>query len=302
MLLDRIPELDPATKLRIGNAVFVNQRYPIEKSYKKLAETFYDAEVRNLDFNDGRASLRTINGWCKKQTDGLIPSVLDSVEPAMFAYLLNALYFKGSWQHPFSESQTRERPFHMESGQEKQTLMMQQERKFAYGENELFQRLCLRYGNGSFSMYLLLPKEGHTVAEVLESLDADSWKELSGRMYSDAKVNLWLPRFETKFHIKLNDILCAMGMPGSFEAGANFKKMSLFADYLDFVQQDAVIKVDEEGSEAAAVTSAGMRGATAVAMPPRIIQFHCDRPFVYLITEAATGSILFAGEFSGKDL
>jgi serpin B len=118
-------------------------------------------------------------------------------------------------------------------------------------------------------------------------------------MYASSKVNLWLPKFETRFHIQLNDILCNLGMPGAFQEGADLKKMSALADCLDFVQQDAVIKVDEKGSEAAAVTSAGVLGATAV-MPNRVIQFHCDRPFIYLITEAATGSILFAGEFTGE--
>ena len=95
VLLKRFPKLDPATKLVIGNAVFVNQPYPLEKQYKKLVEKYYDAEVRNLDFKNEKASLNAINGWCDKQTNGLIPSVLQSVDAEMFAYLLNALYFNG---------------------------------------------------------------------------------------------------------------------------------------------------------------------------------------------------------------
>ncbi|MBR3291321.1 MAG: serine proteinase inhibitor, partial [Bacteroidales bacterium] len=95
LLLDRFPKLDPATKLVIGNAVFVNQKYPIEKKYKSQVEKYYDAEVKNLDFSKENSTLRTINGWCSKQTNGLIPSVLNNVNPDMFAYLLNALYFKG---------------------------------------------------------------------------------------------------------------------------------------------------------------------------------------------------------------
>ena len=113
-------------------------------------------------------------------------------------------------------------------------------------------------------------------------------------------VNLWLPPFEAKYHIKLNDILCNMGMPRSFSPRADFKPMSPDALWLSFVQQDAVIKVDEEGTEAAAITSAGMLGATAVAEPPRVINFHCDHPFLYLITESSTGTILFAGKYTGR--
>lgn len=299
-MLDRLPKLDPATKLSIGNAVFVNEIYPIEKKYQQTVEKFYGAEVKNLDFNSEKATLRAINGWCDKQTNGMIPSILESIDPAMFAYLLNALYFKGSWSHPFSKSTTEERPFRLESGQEKKVWMMEKERKFSYGEDELAQRICLPYGTGAYAMYVLLPKEGHSVTEVLASLDAAHWKELRKRMFSDSKVNLWLPRFESKYHVKLNDILCDMGMPGAFRRGANFKAMSLNADYLDFVMQDAVIKVDEEGSEAAAVTSAGMMGATAIPDPPRIINFHADHPFVYLIVESSTGAILFAGEYTGN--
>ena len=298
-ILDRLPHLDPATKLTIGNAVFVNKIYPIEKKYKNLVEKYYDAEIQNLDFNNEKAALGTINGWCNKKTNGLIPGVLDSVDPDMFAYLLNALYFKGSWTWPFNEKWTEERPFYLESGQEKKVQMMEKERKYSYNEDDLCQRICLPYGNHAFSMYVLLPKKGHTVTEVLAALNKDSWKEMRRRMYSDTKINLWLPRFETKYHIKLNDILKEMGMAGSFVRGANFRAMSRNAEFLDFVMQDAVIRVDEKGSEAAAVTTAGMVGATATPEPPRVIDFHCDHPFLYLITEASTGAILFAGEFTG---
>ena len=300
-MIDRLPQLDPATKLSIGNAVFVNKQYPIDKKYKALVEKYYDAAVQNLDFNHQKSTLRAINGWCDKQTNGLIPSILEDVDPGMFAYLLNALYFKGRWSHPFNKAWTEERTFYLESGQEKKVKMMEKERKYAYGENELFQRIRLPYGEGMFSMYVFLPRKGHTVTEVLASLDAESWKELRSHMYMDTKINLWLPRFEAKYHIKLNDILKDMGMPGSFKPGADFKAMSPNADYLDFVMQDAVIKVDEEGSEAAAITSAGMMGATAIPEPPRVIDFHCDHPFLYMITEASTGSILFAGEYTGKE-
>lgn len=301
LLLDRFPKLDPATKLVIGNAVFVNQIYPIEKKYRSQVEKYYGAEVKNLDFKNENATLRAINGWCSKQTNGLIPSVLNEVNPDMFAYLLNALYFKGTWMYPFKKSESEERPFHLDSGEEKKVWMMEKERKFEYGENDLCQRIRLPYGEGAYSMYVLLPKEGHTVTEVLASLDQEAWEELRSHMYADTKVNLWLPRFEAKYHIKLNDILKDMGMPGSFAPGADFKAMSLNADYLDFVQQDAIIKVDEEGSEAAAVTSAGMMGATAIPEPPKIINFHCDHPFLYMIVERSSGSILFAGAFTGKE-
>jgi len=298
-MLRLLPKLDPATQLSIGSAVFVNAPYPLLKSYKKQVEKYYDAEVRNLDFQAEEASTKAINSWCSKQTQGLIPSVIDKVDPAIFAYLLNAIYFKGTWADKFNERATEDRPFHRADGSEKQVKMMEQERKFYYSANDDFKMVRLPYGNSSFQMIALLPQEGRTTADVLAALDAESWQTLRKRM-DYVKVNLWLPRFETKYHIRLNDILTNMGMARSFKPGANFKSMSLFADYLDFVQQDAIIKVDEKGSEAAAVTTAGVALATAVAVQPPVYEFHADKPFLYLIVESTTGSVLFAGEYTGK--
>ena len=177
---------------------------------------------------------------------------------------------------------------------------MEKERKFTYGENDICQAVRLPYGNGAYSMVVLLPKKGHTVSELITALDGEKWKAMRNQMTGGTLVNLWLPPFEAKYHIKLNDILCDMGMPRSFSPMADFKPMSPDALWLSFVQQDAVIKVDEEGTEAAAITSAGMLGATAVAEPPRVINFHCDHPFLYLITESSTGTILFAGKYTGQ--
>ena len=299
-MLSELPNLDKKTKLTLANAIFFNDKMTIKVPYKKRVEKFYDAEVESLDFYQKQGTLRTINGWCNRQTNGLIPAVLDDVSPDMFAYLLNALYFKGTWMYPFNKRYTQDRTFTLESGQKKEIPMMMKERKYGYGENDVFQRVVLPYGNGSYSMIVLLPKKGHTVADVIASVNGENWKDIHSRWGYGTLINVWLPPFESKYHIQLNDILCDMGMPRSFGPAAQFKPMSDDALWLSFVQQDAVIKVDEEGTEAAAITSAGMLGATAVPEPPRVIDFHCDHPFLYLITENSTGTILFAGKFSGN--
>ncbi len=299
-MLSELPNLDKKTKLTLANAIFFNDKMTIKVPYKKRVEKFYDAEVESLDFYQKQGTLRTINGWCNRQTNGLIPAVLDDVSPDMFAYLLNALYFKGTWMYPFNKRYTQDRTFTLESGQKKEIPMMIKERKYGYGENDVFQRVVLPYGNGSYSMIVLLPKKGHTVADVIASVNGENWKDIHSRWGYGTLINVWLPPFESKYHIQLNDILCDMGMPRSFGPAAQFKPMSDDALWLSFVQQDAVIKVDEEGTEAAAITSAGMLGATAIPEPPRVIDFHCDHPFLYLITENSTGTILFAGKFSGN--
>ena len=166
-------------------------------------------------------------------------------------------------------------------------------------ENDIFQAVLMAYGNGVFNMTFLLPKKGHTVADITATLKKLGWNAVRRSMESRT-VDLWIPRFETRFGMKLNDILSAMGMPRSFDVSlAQFKAMSEYALYLDFVRQDAAIKVDEDGTEAAVVSSAGMKKEMEAA-PLEPAVFHADHPFIYLITESSTGVILFAGRYSGK--
>ena len=168
-------------------------------------------------------------------------------------------------------------------------------KEFGYGETDLCQIVSLPYGNGNFAMTVFLPKSGHTVSE----LTAEMAKGALPRFFGSAEVDLWLPRFETKYHIQLKDILCKMGMPTAFNPGkADFLAMCDQSSYVDFVQQDAIVKVDEEGTEAAAVTVIGME--YAAAGPTRKAVFHADHPFLYLITETSTGAVLFAGKYGGQ--
>ena len=294
-----LPLRDSSVKLTLAGAIFLNDQAALLPTYVKKMETFYNATVENLNFADEENALQRINGWASEQTNGLIPGVLDQVNPGMLAYLLNALYFKGSWEHRFSKDLTGKEPFHLASGREKPVDMMRKTRKYAYAELDVCRSVRLDYGNGAYAMTVILPTEGHSLDEVTASLDAGLWDKIR-RRDMETRVDLWLPRFEAKYHVKLNDILSTMGMPRSFTQGqADFKLMSPMADYLDFVQQDAIIKVDEEGTEAAAVSSAGMALATAVP-EPRLVVFHADRPFLYLISDTRTGVILFAGKYTGQ--
>ena len=173
------------------------------------------------------------------------------------------------------------------------------QKSYNYTENDVFKAVTIPYGNGVYSMTVLLPVGSHKVADICAFLKKTSWDGLRRKM-DQCEVDLWLPKFETKYHIKLNDILSDMGMPRAFdEALADFKAMSDFALCLSFVQQDAVIKVDEEGTEAAAVSSAGMMKETAY-MPGDRVVLHADHPFLYLISESSSGAVLFAGRFAGK--
>ena len=298
-MLQQLPNLDRKTKISIANAIFVDDGWPLLDSYKADVSQYYKATVSNLDFADNAASLKAINSWCNDNTNGLIPKVLDKVDPDMLAYLLNALYFKGQWKEKFRAENTSDETFTDESGSTAKVKMMKKTAELSYGRNDVFQTVRLPYGNSAFSMYVLLPLKGYKVVDVISWLQKADWDKFRSSV-SSYEVDLRLPRFETKYHIKLNDILSAMGMPSSFDpAKADFLGMSQYALCLSFVQQDAVIKVDEEGTEAAAISSAGMMKNTSIG-PSETVSFHADHPFLYLITEASSGAILFAGSYSNR--
>lgn len=297
-MLTQLPKLDKKTKIAIANAIYVDEGYDLKDSFKSEVGKYYNAEIANLDFSKGSEALKEINGWCSKNTNGMIPKILDEVSTDMLAYLLNALYFKGQWKDKFSKSRSAEETFTDEDGAKSQVTMMKTEKKFPYAESDIYQAVRLPYGNGAYAMTVLLPKKGHTVADVSATLRKSDWESVRYE-FNTREVDLWLPRFETKYNIKLNDLLSAMGMPDAFdEVKADFKAMSDDALCLSFVQQHAAIKVDEEGTEAAAVSSAGMIKESAMPMDNAV--FHADHPFLYLITESSTGVVLFAGRYSNS--
>ena len=296
-LLEQLPKMDKKTTLSIADAIFVDDGWPLKKSYKEDVGKYYKAAVENLDFSNKAKALKVINGWCNDNTNGLIPKVLDGVSTDILAYLLNAVYFKSQWAEKFEKGSTADETFTDETGTKSKIKMMKQRKDFGYYQNDTYQAVCLPYGNGVFKMTVFLPNNGCAVVDVTKALKKEAWNTLRFRM-STADVDLWLPKFETKYHIELNDILSDMGMPSAFNA-ADFSAMSDYANSLSFVMQDAVIKVDEEGTEAAAVSTAGIE-KNSIGAPGDKVVFHADHPFLYLITESSSGAVLFAGRYSGK--
>ena len=295
-LLRQLPELDKKTTLNIANAIVVNHLYPLHEAYKDTVGKYFEAAVANTDFSDVNPTTNSINDWCSDHTEGMIPKIIDEVDPNMLAYLMNAMYFKSSWREPFPVENTADETFTSEDGKKATVPMMKNRGEFRYHENGVFRAVHLMYGNSAYSMTVILPEEGKTLSEVTDYLDAEKWDECLS-WTERLEMSLWLPKFETKVHIKLNDILSDMGMPLSFDPAADFKAMSNYALCLSVVQQDAAIKVDEEGAEAAVVSSAEMRLTSAV-VKPRFVIFHADRPFIYIISESSTGAVLFAGRYS----
>ena len=297
LMLKELPKLDKKTELALADAIFYNKNISLKGPYRQTVSDAYEAMIEALDFSKTKASADVINNWCNEKTKGMIPHVLDEVSPSALAYLANALYFKSVWREPFPKEGTANETFTQENGKTGKVKMMKMDgKKFSYSENDSFQFVQLPYGNGAYAMTLFLPKSGHTVNEVVTLLAKDGRIPWGSR----AEVDLWLPRFESSYHILLNDILQQLGMNTAFNgAMADFSAMCDIPSFVSFVQQDAAIKVDEKGTEAAAVTIIGME-ATALPTTPQKVVFHADHPFLYLITELSTGSILFAGKYAGQ--
>ena len=284
--------LDDRTKALIANTIFVNEGlgYRLQEGFIDKANTYYDAQPQNRDFNDGE-TMDVINQWASDHTMDMIPKVLDedSFHPDVVSYLLNALYFKGMWSNPFRKDMTRNESF---GGGEEVPMMHKMGQEFQYTENDLYQAVVLPYDNGAYQMTVFLPHEDKTVGEVLETLNGSNW-QFEG---SWQEVDLKLPRFETGTYQPLVKEMSELGMPTAFSLSAEFPWFCNTPVYISNMFQVAKIKLDEEGTEAAAVT---VIEATETAMPEEPKRFHADRPFLYIISEQSTGAIFFIGQFTG---
>ena len=281
----------------------VNKKISLLEKYKMLTAQHFLAEAESMDFNK-KESLHKINGWCKKITHGLIPSIIQELTPDMLAVLMNAVYFKGEWVSAFDKSDTKDRDFTCEDGTMKKIKQMFQgdtKEKFQYAENDTFQVLRMPYkGQNNFHMTIVLPTKGHTTSELMQKMTADRWKSIKQKMRWEI-VYITMPVFSFENRIGLKDPMKKMGLVSGFSNGANFSNMSATPLKIDDMFQKARIEVNETGTEAAAVTAAVMVLGAAVNAPrPKIYRFTADHPFIYTIEDGKNGNIIFMGEYRGK--
>lgn len=309
-LITEAPKADPSVTLEIANTVIGNKFKNVQfaSAYEKDLKSYYAAEVSSLDFSKTKDALKSINGWCKKKTHGMIPEILSEAElkPEALLVLMNAIYFKATWTDKFDKKDTRNETFTTENGQQQTLPMMHRKATVLYGENDTFSILYLPYGSGDkWCMKVLLPNEGKTVEDVIASLNAESWKDTRQVMWNPI-VDIQLPRFTTNFETDLKESLSKMGAPRMFDRYmAEFPNISKnFKDiYVSLMKQKAAIEVSEEGTKASAVTVAIGEAMAAIGGDkerPMKVDFHADRPFVYIIQEASSGVIFFMGTYRGK--
>ena len=290
-LIEGLHTVNSAITVKTANSVWGNAGVPLKEDFLKMNIENYSAMVSQLDFSDPSA-VDQINAWCNQTTEGLIPSILDEVNPTATVYLLNSLYFKARWESEFAPEKTQEGDFSALSGKMVKADFMQTQRMAAYVENEWFTSTSLSYQNGSYVMRLILPQPEISIDQVLQALsesDGNLWKNVVL-----ADINLKMPRFTLENKMNLIPALQALGMKKAFTNEADFSSMSDIATYISLVQQATRLKVDEEGSEGAAVTV--IEGDLMSPLPEEKVDFFLDRPFLFQILEPATGTVLFMGQ------
>lgn len=299
LLLDKSGRLDPSTTLRIANYIALNRDAQLRQDYVTAVGNTFQAAVESLDFTSDKTT-RHINNWCSKQTDGMIPGIIDRVDPSATLYAMNAIFFNGTWSDKFEKSRTREENFRGYTRDIKRVPMMHQTNEFRYLETDSFKAVCLPYGNGAYEMMVLLPAEGVGVGAMMQALTARQLGEMRWQM-DNCNVDLKLPRFTIEQSTDLNDVIAKLGAPSMFSPGAaDFSRMSGDALYVSKMLQKAKIEVSEEGTKAAAVTAAIMTMTSLNPAEPRRVTFHADHPFAYLIMQRASGAILFMGQYAGN--
>ncbi|UBM57979.1 serpin family protein [Marinilongibacter aquaticus] len=294
-LIKNLPKVDTKVKNTLANSVWQRDNFPVEKDFNQTLKNYFSAEVHDVPFD--QTTVDNINKWAKDNTNGKIDHVLDDVEPSSVMFLLNALYFKGDWTQQFDTDKTQKGLF---AGSQKtaQVEMMHIMDDFAYAELDDYKVLEMDYGQGMYSMRVILPESGD-LNELISGMDQNSWRAATQSL-GEHEVDVAFPKMKMVNKVDLKNVLSAMGVGDLFTDKANLSKISSVDGlYVEKVYQDALIEVDEKGSEAAAVTTIEV-GVTSVG-PDQQKTFHCDKPFMFFIYEKSSGTIQFVGKVENLD-
>jgi serpin B len=284
---------DPKVELSISNAIFYRENFPVKDAFKTTNQNYYQAEVSGLNFLNELATLNTVNGWVNTKTKGKIDKIIERVKGEDVMYLLNAIYFNGEWKYRFDTQNTQNLDYTKEDKTTVPVPTMYIEKPFNYYAHQSFELLEMPYGSGKYSMLVFLPVSGKKTDDVISLMNAKNVNDWISKL-TEQKKKVYLPKFEFKFDDSLVDELSALGMTDAFaDSKANLSGISEAARlFVSEVKHKSYIKVDERGTEAAAVTGITV-GVTSMPMDN---SFRVDRPFVFAIREKDTEAILFIGK------
>ncbi|MDD3642761.1 MAG: serpin family protein [Candidatus Krumholzibacteria bacterium] len=291
-LLDSLASLDPQIRLDIANSLWLRERFPFRDEFVTVCRESFGAGVFPL------TAAEPINAWVSEKTQGMIPTIIESIDGRDIAVLVNAIYFKGRWATPFDPGRTVDGTFRGAGGDQKARMMVR-DGEMNYLENDLLQAVRLPYGAGGASMYVLLPREEKGIDSLAAALTVEGWSRWASSMRS-RRGRLELPRFKASYFERLNAGLAALGMQEAFTSRADFTRLCECSPgdvFISDVLHKAVIEVTEEGTEAAAATSITMRVTSAMPVDEPFTMI-VDRPFILAIVDGETGLILFLGSIA----
>jgi serpin B len=292
-LREELVNADEKVRLDIANSLWLRKGVMLRKQFADDCGKYYQASVTTLDFARPSA-VTTINDWVAKNTNGRIKEIVSELTPEEILVLVNAIYFKGSWTNEFDPKLTSAREFSLASGPS-QRQMMNREDRFRYKADDATQAVALPYGDGRLNMYIFLPREKDGLGKLMDATKPDNLAELFAG-FDERKGRVVLPRFKIEFEQNLVKTLQKLGMGLAFAPAADFSRMVVppATAAISDVLHKTFVEVNEEGTEAAAVTGVKML-ATSMPREDERFSFVCDHPFLCAIRDDVTGSVLFLG-------
>lgn len=291
-LTNALLEVDKRIEISIANSIWYKQDFSVESEFINSNKEYYNAEVSALDFANTN-SKNTINNWVDKKTNHKITEIVDIINPDDRMFLINAIYFKGVWKFEIDKNNTAQKPFYLSNGTVKNCATMFADDNFAVNYASTFSAIELPYGQGNYSMIILLPTDDSSLGELMSQLDEPTWNNIIQGMSVPTSRLLYLPKFKFEYENELNDELIDLGLGNAFSDSADFSGICKNESIaISRVKHKTFIEVNEEGTEAAAVTSVTM-GATSAG--PTSAVFAVDHPFLFAIKEKYTNAILFVG-------
>lgn len=290
--------IDSTTTMNIANAVILNERLKIKDSFISVIKNNYDAMIDVCNFNK-KSIVNNVNEWCIEKTDGMISNMIDDISPDDAAIIVNAIYFRGLWKNKFYKDDTKKDKFKAADGTVKDVDMMQKAQMEKYTENEIFSAVSMLYGNGHYSMQIILPQKGKSISDAAEAMKKVEWKSFTGNM-KPMKVNVIMPRFSIEHGQDLTAMLTDLGAGDMFSRKkADMSKLCHGKAWISSLMHKTKIEVNEEGTRAAAATGTVTIGAFDIEKA-EAVEFKADHPFIFVITERNTGMICFIGQYTGN--
>jgi len=291
-LMEALKTCDEKVLLEIANSIWYKYGFNVEQGFLTINMEYYQAEVTELDFADP-ASVDVINGWVADKTHDKITEIIEEISPETVMFLINAIYFKGIWTTQFDPEDTYQSSFNLSNGGIKQVDMMRLKDTLKYYENDEFQAVELDYGRGNFAMTVLLPKGENTADDLADAMNPELWDGWMSS-FSEFEVDLSLPKFSFGYEKELNDILTAMGMGIAFSAEADLSGIRQSGGLqISMVKHKTFVEVNEEGTEAAAVTIVEIIETSA---PTDTRYMTVNKPFLFTIREKTTNTVVFMGK------